>query len=247
MPQQIAITFDIDWAPDWAVARCAALCRAHGVPATFFVTHPSPVLADLRRDGFELGLHPNLLPNSSHGVTAEDVLDHCLELVPEARSLRTHALVQSSPFFALIADRYPSIDTDVSLLLPLHPGLKPVDIHMGESNRRITRLPYFWEDDVAAADPAWNWFAPPPAGEGLQIYDFHPIHIALNTGRMDHYRALKSGTVGRPLSSLTEDACAPYVNTAGGAASFLARLMGSAPAASFHTVGALSRAHRGGD
>ena len=54
MPPRRAVTFDVDWAPDPAIALCAELCRRRAIPATFFVTHDSPILAELAQDPLKL-------------------------------------------------------------------------------------------------------------------------------------------------------------------------------------------------
>lgn len=138
-----AITFDIDWAPDWAIELCASLVAEFESRATFFVTHQSPILSSLKRDTsrFEVGLKPNFMPCSTHGTTFAEVLDHCQEIVPNARAIRTHGLVQSSNLFALICDNYPQIKTDVSLFSPFHDLLQLTDLYAGESDRRLVRLP----------------------------------------------------------------------------------------------------------
>lgn len=222
-----AITFDIDWAPDWAIELCASLVAEFESRATFFVTHQSPILSSLERDTsrFEVGLHPNFLQGSTQGGTFSTVLDHCLEIVPTARTLRTHALMQSTPLFELVADRYPQIESDVSLLLPFHEDLRPTDIYLGRSNRRLVRLPYNWEDDIVAEWPGWSWTNETKRKAGLEIYDFHPIHIALNTDRMDRYRSFKASLNGKPLTETTPQDVAPFVNRGEGARSFLQRLL----------------------
>ena len=48
-------------------------------------------------------MHPNFLPGSTQGDTARAVLDHCLAIVPEASTMRTHGLFQSSALLALLA------------------------------------------------------------------------------------------------------------------------------------------------
>ena len=92
----LAITLDIDWAPDHVIDRIAAQLIDARVRATWFVTHQSPAIDRLRArpDLFELGIHPNFLNQSTHGETPAEVLAHCMALVPDARSMRTHSLVQ---------------------------------------------------------------------------------------------------------------------------------------------------------
>ncbi len=237
----LAVTFDIDWAPDWAIAICAELCKNAKAPATFFVTHDADVLAHLRgRNDVELGIHPNFLPNSSHGTSTAEVIEHVLAIVPEARSVRTHALFQSSPILHHL-ETYTSIETDVSLFLPFCPGLRPTKAHFEAGGRGLIRLPYYWEDDTAALWPGWSWNGPqdePP--DGLRIYDFHPIHVALNMASLDAYQRLKEALNGRPMFSATEADCAPFINRGAGTRTFLERLLASVEPDWFHTVSDLA-------
>ena len=114
-----AVTFDIDWAPDCAIDFAANLLAERGVKSTWFVTHLSPAVERLRScpDLFELGIHPNFMPKSSHGVEPEQVLKTCMEFVPEAVSVRTHGLLQSGSLFDLVMSLTP-VTFDVSLFHP---------------------------------------------------------------------------------------------------------------------------------
>ena len=155
------ITIDIDWAPDWAIARCYEMCRDAGLPCTFFATHESDILADLRAAGptVEIGIHPNLIGRSNTPLDYRHALDEAMGVVPEAVSMRTHSLVQSTPFFHLLLSHYP-VETDVSLLLPFQEGLRPAALHLGMGDRFLTRLPYWFEDDIVATWPGWRWEPP---------------------------------------------------------------------------------------
>jgi hypothetical protein len=75
-PQRVLLTLDIDWAPDAAIDFVAEILVSRGVKATWFVTHDSPGVRRLRArpDLFELGIHPNFLPGSSHGRSGEGAL-----------------------------------------------------------------------------------------------------------------------------------------------------------------------------
>lgn len=231
-----SITFDIDWAPDWAIAQCNDICTAAGIKCTYFVTHETDVLQDIRRSGMELGVHPNFLPNSTHGSGARAVLDHVLQIVPDARSIRTHSLVQSTPIFVDVVS-HTEIKTDVSLLLPFHSKLKPVLQYFVEGKRPLLRLPYFWEDDLASFAPGWNWESKIPHDpDQLEIYDFHPIHIALNMNKLSDYHRIKSALGGRPLKKLTQKECAPLIHCGGGARTYLERLVKGGEQSEFRTI-----------
>src|SRR4051812_2735731 len=126
-----AITFDVDWAPDFMVEECINTCAKAGIPASFYATHPSPILAEIASDSrFELGIHPNFMPLSSHGSNYRDVLKYCLDLVPTATSMRTHSLYQDSRMFAELLATYSQIRVDASLFLPGHRNLHAVDFHL---------------------------------------------------------------------------------------------------------------------
>jgi hypothetical protein len=190
--QGVGLTLDVDWAPDCVIDHVAAELRRSGVPATWFVTHAAAAVERLRETPalFELGIHPNFLPGSSHGATVREVLSHCMRLVPEARSMRTHSLVQSSPLLGQVVRETP-ITVDVSLLLPRHQGLQPVQMPL--AGRTLLRLPFYWEDDIemAFATPDWTPLRAEHGGS-LRILNFHPIHIYLNSTTMGAYQALKA-------------------------------------------------------
>lgn len=212
----IAITFDIDWAPDFVIDFLAEQLVACQVRATWFVTHASPAIERLRQhpDLFELGIHPNFLPGSTHGDTPEVVLHHCMALVPNATSMRTHGLVQSSPLLAQIMAQT-AITTDVSLFLPHTPYLQPVEYTW--QGHSLLRIPYYWEDDfeMERTSPYWHLAPLLAAGEGLKVFDFYPIHVYLNSAEIRPYRALKQRVPNLP--TMTSADAAPFVNSGIGA------------------------------
>ena len=207
------ITLDMDWAPDWMLEDCLRRLVDAEVAATWFVTHDTPVLEEIakRNDLFEAGIHPNCLQGSSHGSTDEEVLSHICSLLPEARSMRTHGLYQSTSFLELAAAG--GIERDVSLFLPWAARLEPHVLPI--SGNTMLRFPYFWEDDVAVETPGAPWDLDDPAfhGPGLKIFDFHPVHVALNTGSMAVYTELKRE---RPLQEWNREFVAEHANAGAG-------------------------------
>jgi hypothetical protein len=193
------MTLDIDWAPDAIIDSVAALLIERRVKATWFVTHRSPAVDRLRqhRDLFELGIHPNMLPGSTHGTTENEALAHVLEIVPGAVSMRTHGLYQTSNFLVKAATQF-GLRVDVSLFLPRAPHLQPHRITWGGA--ALWRIPYFWEDDVEMFEerPIWHVSDDRLAVPGLRVFDFHPVHVALNTDRFERYDTLRKT---RPLGS----------------------------------------------
>lgn len=221
---QVVLTLDVDWAPDCAIDWVAQQLVTHGVRATWFVTHLSPAVERLRErpDLFELGIHPNFLTGSTHGATTDAVLDHCLALVPAATSVRTHALVQSTPILVRILERT-AITTDVSLYLPYTPGLRPVESRFG--HRSLLRLPYFWEDDDEMQQPRPDWRLATllGVGPGLKVFDFHPVHIYMNATDMEQYRRLTAG-MSRLEDATEADVCG-FVRAGDGTRSLFVELV----------------------
>jgi hypothetical protein len=213
---QPVITLDIDWAPDYAIDFAAALLIEAQVRATWFVTHDSPAVGRLRQHPhlFELGIHPNFLPGTTHGKTESEILSHCMGFLPQARVVRSHGLVQSSNLLEKIIDET-RINVDVSLFLPHAAALEPV-VYYWEGRKRLVRLPYMWEDDfeMVRPDGIWDLGGMIDRGTGLMIMDFHPIHVYLNSMTLATYRSVQA--MGR-LVDLPEEVVRRFIETGRGA------------------------------
>jgi hypothetical protein len=156
------LTFDLDWACDEVIADTIDLVEQAGVAATWFVTHDTPLLARLRANpSFEIGIHPNFLflfeGDGRNGTNAEEVVDRLLTIVPEAKAVRSHSLVQSGRLLELFARK--GLTHDCNAFIPAAHDL--------------------WSDPIGSTPP------------GLEGYDFHPIHVFLNTERMERYEATR--------------------------------------------------------
>jgi hypothetical protein len=188
----IFLTFDIDWAHDDVLFETVELVESAGVAATWFVTHKTKILEYMRQNPeFELGIHPNfnylLEGDFRKGSSSMEVISRIKSIVPEATSVRSHSLTQSS----IILDNFKKtgLTHDVNCIIPNDVGitLKPWHLCNG-----MQRIPYAWEDDVHLSyenlgKPQMN-----PANclimeEGLKVFDFHPIHVFLNTESIERY------------------------------------------------------------
>lgn len=216
MSAQAVITLDIDWAPDYAIDFAASLLIEAQVRATWFVTHDSSAVRRLRQHPhlFELGIHPNFLPGTTHGKTESEILSHCMEFAPQARVVRTHGLVQTSNLLEKIIDETP-VSVDASLFLPHAPALEPV-VYYWENGKRLVRLPFMWEDDfeMVRPDGIWDLGGMIDRGTGLMIMDFHPIHVFLNSMTLATYRSVRAQ--GR-LADLSEEFVRGHIATGRGA------------------------------
>jgi hypothetical protein len=189
---EVMLTFDVDWAPDFVINFVAEELVSAGVAATWLITHESPAIASLREhpELFELGVHPNFLPGSTHGEDVPSVFHHCMELVPDATTMRTHSLVQSSEILIGALERT-TVRCDLSLLLHRTPGLRPTDFYW--EGRRLVRIPTYWEDydEFEMPEPDFSLSNLLTDEPGLKLLNFHPIHVYLNStgiGTLDAFK-----------------------------------------------------------
>lgn len=214
------LTMDIDWAPDPVIDAVADILIKNRVKCTWYVTHKSPAIDRLmeNKELFECGIHPNFLPNTTHGNSTEEILTHVKDLVPHAKSARMHALFQSSHILAQLRDKH-DIETELSLFLRETPDLKPHLMHFSQGGKPMLRFPYFWEDDTETINPrkSWDIDSPKYHTKGLKIINFHPMYVYLNCDTMDNYELLKKEG---PLYNLTVEQIAPYINKGKGCGTF---------------------------
>jgi len=223
--RDVSIIFDVDWAPDAALRFTSDILKEHGVKSTWFLTHNSDEIKQLTTgdDLIEFGIHPNFLPDSTHGNNQEQILENTIKLIPETRLIRTHAYYFSSLLFKLIAEKT-NINIDLSIFQPHVQNIQAFN-HFS-SGRYIKRIPVFWEDDYEMKLPGQNWETnfDEISLPGLKVFAFHPIHILLNSISMEKYEACLQHK--KNFQSLTYDQLQPYINNKHfGARNFLIELI----------------------
>jgi len=170
------ITIDVDWEPDQVIGDVLKTLINNHTKATWFITNNSPIINKICEypDLFEVGIHPNFCDGSTQGETPRQVMEYLKEIIPNAKSVRTHRLVQSSDLLKMMREEY-GIMYDVSILLSKSPHIIPYKFYF-EKERFITRIPYFWEDDVELFDPdkCFDLYNEKYHICGLKIFNFHP-------------------------------------------------------------------------
>lgn len=177
-------TLDIDWAIDEVVHEAIDLVEKLGISATWFVTHSTAALKRIRaNDKFELGIHPNfnhlLAGELTNSCSASDVLKKIMEIVPEAKAVRSHSLTYSSRLVELFVAE--GLTHDVNYMVPWRAGISLVP---WTYENGIIRAPYTFDDYLNLYDfstPNWASFS------GLRIVNFHPVHLALNPDSLERY------------------------------------------------------------
>ena len=114
------------------------------VPANIFLTHETPLKKRIiSNDLFELGIHPNfnflLDGNFKNGSNIDEIITNSLEIVPNARSVRSHSVTQSGQ----ISDSFKKNGlTHVSNdNIPERTGIK---FHPWTANNGLVIAPYCW-------------------------------------------------------------------------------------------------------
>lgn len=199
--KSIAITFDVDWAPDYMIAEVLDQIERNGLKATFFATHDSAVLRKIAADGVhEVGLHPNLLPNSTQGATLKEAVENLRQAYPNAAGNRFHVLRMS--YRDLMWMGRNGFKYDVSRLLYNAPYLVPA----WQNDVNMVLFPYAWEDGICE-----NQGEPPHLdcialdSPGLKIFNFHPMNAYINCASREDRLAFQDANPDL-LNSAEEDA-----------------------------------------
>ncbi len=187
----IYLTFDIDWASDAILSHTLDIIEKNDISATFFTTHNTILNKRIMENPkIELGIHPNfnyiLNGDFKYGSTYREIIKYYRKIVPEAISIRSHSLVQSS----LLLDEFALYDYkyDCNVFIPYYSNivLKP----WKNWNESLIRVPFYWEDDLhfmQGADLSKMNIDSLMKREGLKVFNIHPIHIYLNSNNMGLY------------------------------------------------------------
>jgi len=216
---KIFLTFDLDWAPDYVLAHVLDILEHRTIKATLFVTHRTPLLERMRANPhLELGIHPNFNPllygKPSMASDIPGVVDYFLDIVPEALSVRSHSLVQSSGVMETYHQK--GIKFDCNHFIPYQSGLnmKPWPHWF----KGLTKVPFCWEDDIHILydrQMSPQWVSDLTAAPGLKVLNFHPVHVYLNSAVLDNYHNYRN------RQPKTETEAQQFVNKEYGTRNFL--------------------------
>lgn len=182
------LTLDIDWAPDFVLEAAIEKVEEMRVPATWFVTHATPLLERLRQSGlFDLGVHPNFdrALFGKGGPTASETIKDIMEIVPEAVSVRSHSMTQSTKLQDLFGSF--GLTHDCNHFIPCQAEMEVKPWRLWND---MIKVPYIWEDDIDILYGPSSMEKSRKV-EGMKVYDFHPIHLYLNTADMAAYEKAK--------------------------------------------------------
>lgn len=185
--KSVFLTFDMDWACDAILADTLGMVERYKVSATWFVTHETTLLERLRNNPkFEMGIHPNfnflLNGDFKNGSSADEVVERIMKIVPEAHSLRSHSLTWGDGISQVIRKRSIKIVSNVMI-----PEQNQIVLHPWQDWYGITHTPYFFQDSSCFYFKHNSSINELSVRDGLKVFNFHPIHVFLNTESMDRY------------------------------------------------------------
>lgn len=181
-------TSDIDWASESVIQYSHHIISGDNLKLTYFNTNPSAFLdaLDAKKKAVIL-IHPNFLPDSSHGNSFSEVIDYCKKLAPKADGFRVHRHFEVNDIVDEFAKR--GFKFFSNYCTRCEPNLRPLLHRSG-----MLGLPIFLEDGgYLLMDPTLNFDALHPylQAPGLKIINFHPAHIAFNTPYFSYTRKIK--------------------------------------------------------
>ncbi|GJQ64342.1 MAG: hypothetical protein SCALA702_33950 [Melioribacteraceae bacterium] len=189
----VYFSFDIDWVSDEVLQHFIELVESANIFATVFVTHETELLEKMRNsEKFDLGIHPNfnflLNGDFRYGKNFREVIDYYHKMVPEATVFRSHSLFQSSHVLDYVAEI--GFTHECNLYIPVSSGINLKPYYHWSGN--MLRVPHYWEDDLNIVYQH-NYTANELVNRyGLKIFDFHPIHLFLNTSDFLVYENAKT-------------------------------------------------------
>tara|TARA_Y100000768_G_scaffold384601_1_gene368957 strand:- start:2248 stop:2958 length:711 start_codon:yes stop_codon:yes gene_type:complete len=196
------LTFDIDWAHDEVIHDCYSLVKKYNVKTTWMVTHDSEVLSEIKSDqNCEIGIHPNfnklLYGDYSNGKCPEEVIDRLLDIVPSCQIVRSHSLLQSSRIMNIFRSRNLKYDSNDYI-----PAAQISRVDPWEMENGLIKVPYIFSDELdcfKAGSPLTEILS----RDGLKVFNFHPIHVFLNTENLKRYENTR-GFHGMPKNLIKE-------------------------------------------
>ena len=181
-------TSDIYWSSESIIKYSHDILSGDDLKLTYFITHSSPFLNELNASNkIDLLIHPNFLPNSSHGDSFKEVIDYCMNLVPNADGFRSHRYFEVNDImddfakrgFRFVSNHCTRCETNI----------KPLKHRSG-----LLSIPIFLEDGgYLIMDPTLNFdnLIPRLESPGLKVINFHPAHMAFNTPNFAYTRSIK--------------------------------------------------------
>jgi hypothetical protein len=180
---RVAVTVDLDWASEAAIAETLDSLRERGIPVTVFATHRSPRVESAMAE-IEVGLHPFFGEGSSHGASVEEVVRHVLDLPHNLPAFRCHRFGVSNEVREAMVAAGMKISSNVCTDLEVVPPFR--------ERCGLVEVPIFLEDGgyLRRGRPLTERID----AEGTVVLLVHPMHFAVNTPHFGYMADIKLAT-----------------------------------------------------
>lgn len=197
----VCITSDMDWASEYAIRRTFEYFDSESIPVTAFVTNPSAVVDEYKKEGkIKCGIHPNFMPDSSQGRNYDEVIDYCFKLIPDAECFRAHRYYDVNDIMDKLTDRGIKWESNVCTLMDIVPPF----LHRSKT----ISFPIFWEDGAFlyySENLDFSLMEKQLKSPGLKVINIHPMHFMLNTPYFSYTREIKDSLSRKEWNSMSED------------------------------------------
>ena len=196
----VCYTTDLDWASESAISMMLEYFEEQNIHPTVFMTHPSRCVEEYARRGrIDLGIHPNFIPPSSQGNSIAEIMEYCMELLPQAEAFRCHRWYASNDIYDLFYQKGLRYESNLCTLLEV---VAPFRHRSG-----LVSFPTFFEDGAWLYHGYSVTFRGSEAvfdQPGLKIVNIHPMHFVLNTPYFRYMRDIKDRLPREQWNALTE-------------------------------------------
>tara|TARA_B110000008_G_scaffold270309_1_gene300428 strand:- start:185 stop:961 length:777 start_codon:yes stop_codon:yes gene_type:complete len=196
-------TSDVDWASEEVLEYSHKALSGENLNITYFNTHPSSFINSLAKSGEVRQLiHPNFLPNSSHGESFLEVMEYCRRLVPDADGFRTHRYFEVNDIMDEYAKR--GFKFFSNHCLRCEENITPLHHRSG-----MVSIPIFFEDGgylIMEPDLNTDILKNRLDSPGLKVINFHAAHMVFNTPKFEFTRKIKDSLSRKSWNNLDSKA-----------------------------------------
>ena len=216
------LTSDVDWASEYIIEFSHRLLNLKDKNVTYFNTHNSKYLNDLKKKKIiDLLIHPNFLPKSSHGDSFEEIIKTCLQFAPGSIGFRSHRYFEVNDIFDIFVNlnfKYFS-----NICTRCEKDLKPILHRSG-----LLSLPIFFEDGcylIMDPDLRFENIKKKLDLPGLKIFNFHPAHLAFNTPNFSYTRNIKDSLSREKWINISKKEIFSFENRKFGIRNFIEKII----------------------
>jgi len=191
--KEIYLTFDMDWACNELMDFLYDLLEKYDLAATIHITNYFASLDRYKKNKrIELGIHPNFNilvdGNTVEGLKdKKSIIEQCKSIVPDAVTARSHSLLSSTPITRSLYNY--GIRYELNCYIDPYKGICVYPWFL----QGVLQVPFFYEDDLYLMEKCKNSLAFYLDHEikMYKIFNFHPIHLFLNSESLKRYERVK--------------------------------------------------------